>query len=126
MTPHKHRKWSVAGLCRDDQAIADVRAQAASGGGGHASRRLADGETVVVRTFRSADGGRKGPHDIRAVKRTIDERRRIDGTNTGLDNREEIGAKVGGRKRQCECFGSDQFESPVTTSNFLRSALTSS
>ncbi len=59
-------------------------------------------------------------------KRTIDERPGIDRTKTGLDNRQEIGAEVGGRTRQCECFGSDQFESPVTTSNFLRSALTSS
>jgi hypothetical protein len=80
-----------------------------------------------VRTFRSARESRpKGPRDIIAVERTLDEHTGIDGTNTSLDDGQEIGAKVGGRTRQCECFGSDQFESPVTTSNFLRSALTSS
>jgi hypothetical protein len=100
MTPHHHRKWSVAGLCRDDQAIADVRAQAASGGGGHASRRLADGEKLVVRTFRFAPlrrgprrgpkgphyVWREGPHYIWPVERTLHEHAGIDSTNTGLDD----------------------------------------
>ena len=78
-------------------------------------------------TFRSAPkSAPEGPHYIGTVERTLHENAGIDGTNAGLDNRQEIGTEVGGRTRQCECFGSDQFESPVTTSNFLRSALTSS
>jgi hypothetical protein len=78
-----------------------------------------------VRAFRPAISGPEGPHYL-LFKYALDEHAGINGTNTRLNDGLEIGAEVGERTRQCECFGSDQFESPVTTSNFLRSALTSS
>ena len=45
--------------------------------------------------------------------------------NRRADNREEIESALWEREGQFERFGSDQVESPVTTSNFLRRELTS-
>src|SRR6266851_3372508 len=45
-------------------------------------------------------------------------------TNSSPGDRQEILSEIESRVRQCVCLGSDQAESPVTTSNFLRSELT--
>ena len=83
-------------LRRDDQSIAYPRTKPACGGRSHPTRRLADRETHVVRTFRFASirtfrrGGPEGPHhgDGIRVEGAIDERTRIDRTKGGMNNRQ--------------------------------------
>jgi hypothetical protein len=91
MAADENRKWAVARYVRDDQPIADARPEPARGGFSHAPRRFAHRETDVVRTFRSAREGRpEGLQYIFFLKHTLDEHTRIDGTNAGADNREQI------------------------------------
>ena len=54
----------------------------------------------------------------------FDQPTRIDRTKSGPDDRPEISAEIVESLVQCVCLGSDQAESPVTTSNFLRRELT--
>jgi hypothetical protein len=62
---------------------------------------------------------------VDGVQFARDKRVRIARTNAAPDDGEEVVSKVGERTGQWVCFGSDQAERPVTTSNFLRSELTS-
>ena len=57
-------------------------------------------------------------------QRAIDETAGVNRSKSGPDDIQEIGTKTGVRLCQCVCLGSDQAESPVTTSNFLRRELT--
>ena len=59
------------------------------------------------------------------MERAFGELRGISRTNSGPDDGQEVMPKGGERTRQWVCFGSDQAERPVTTSNFLRRELTS-
>lgn len=54
----------------------------------------------------------------------LDKRAGVDRSNAGPDDSQEIVSKICVGAGQCDCLGSDQAESPVTTSNFLRSELT--
>ena len=56
-----------------------------------------------------------------ADDRAIDQTSGVDGSDAGADDGEEILSKCVERTSQCECFGSDQAERPVTTSNCFRS-----
>jgi hypothetical protein len=49
----------------------------------------------------------------------------IDRTDAGLDDGQRVVSEFGESAGQLVCFGSDQAERPVMTSNFLRSELTS-
>ena len=55
---------------------------------------------------------------------SLDKASGIGRTESGPDNRQEIESKSGESRRQWVCLGSDQAESPVTTSNFFRRVLT--
>jgi hypothetical protein len=59
------------------------------------------------------------------AERLCSQRFGVDRTNAGLDDGQGVVPELGERAAQWVCFGSDQAESPVTTSNFLRSELTS-
>jgi len=59
------------------------------------------------------------------VDRSVDERFGRGRGNTCPGDGQEIESEIRERPRQCVCLGSDQDERPVTTSNFLRSELTS-
>jgi len=62
--------------------------------------------------------------DLSPFQRALDQAAGVDRGNTGPNNVQEIESKCGERAGQWVCLGSDQAESPVTTSNFLRSSLT--
>jgi hypothetical protein len=59
-----------------------------------------------------------------ADERALDETAGVNGSKSGPDDAQEIGTETGENVRQCVCLGSDQVESLVTTSNFLRRELT--
>ena len=54
----------------------------------------------------------------------LDQRSCVGRSDTGPDDGQEILSKRRQGTRQCVCLGSDQAESPVTTSNFFRRVLT--
>jgi hypothetical protein len=58
------------------------------------------------------------------VQRALDEPAGVDRSNAGPNDIQEIESQCGERAGQWVCLGSDQAESPVTTSNFLRRELT--
>jgi hypothetical protein len=64
-------------------------------------------------------------HGIARRDRVLDETRGIDRGNPRADDGDEIVAKNVEGTSQCVCLGSDQADSPVTTSNCFRSELTS-
>src|SRR4030095_11432205 len=57
-------------------------------------------------------------------ERALDERASVDRSHARPDEGQEMRPKIYVGTGQCDCLGSDQAESPVTTSNFLRSELT--
>jgi hypothetical protein len=59
-----------------------------------------------------------------AGQRLLDEAAGVDCSQSGPDDTQEIGTKIREKRCQCVCLGSDQVESLVTTSNFLRRELT--
>jgi hypothetical protein len=96
MAADHYWKWRLANFGGDDQPVADAPPQPARGRFGHPPRGFPDRETDVVRAFRPAFGGphsptgRGGLHDVVALERARDEHTRIDGTNAGVSDGQQI------------------------------------
>ena len=68
--------------------------------------------------------GAKLAYEVGVRHRARERRRGARRLNTGADDREQVGAKSGGRVVQCAFCGSDQADSFVTTSISRRSFAT--
>ena len=129
MTSDDRHKISGRAITSDsnDQAGADSGAEVTRRRRRHRRRRFAGGDDPDRRRTARDGGWRVSGAACRVVgrQRVVDECVGRDRTDTGPDNRQEIVSKLRVGACQCVCLGSDQDESPVTTSNFLRSELTS-
>src|SRR6266851_3836219 len=110
------------GLWRDDEASSNLGAEHAGGCDRHRRRGLARSyhRQRTGLPVELIERGDPCPHGA------LDETPGVDRSNPGPDDVREIVSKISERARQWVCLGSDQAESPVTTSNFLRSELTTS
>ena len=97
----------------DDQAILHEAWTCGDKSAGHRRRRLPDGEQEVP-----------GGADVEVCGGLVNYARGQSRTNGGISDSEEIASTDRSRIVQWRFFGSDQAERPVTTSNFLRSRLT--
>ena len=92
------------------------------GGARHARRRLPGCQTEVTEGLPFGGVPVCEPTGRECSRR---QRFRIDRLNTGPDDAQSVLTQLCVRGGQWLCFGSDQAERPVTTSNFLRRELTS-
>ena len=114
MTSRERLEMAELGpVSRDDNPRSKPVSKAGDRGGGHFQSRLARrNQRTAPRRYRLAG------------ERATDERAGVGAAKSGGGNRDEIVPKVRERTCQWVCLGSDQAERPVTTSNFLRSELT--